>query len=275
MIGVLRDMPVRPSGDRDGRGPVLERDPQRLDGLRGELIALLQQHDLPATWAVADPAIADVSVVNSRAVLVNGKTPGITSLVIIDRLKIRQYQVRVTPAYGRGLTDVTNAINLPGVTARQAGDSLILEGDVDSAEDKRRCNQECPEVFSDRDSLMAYESLSCRDAVEYVKARRGLADAGPETGARVDALVVTDTDLSADPATGRAFFTFASFVRPPGLWRWTARHAEWHPGEWGAEVASFAADAGDAAEGGEQRLAAARPDAGDRVNLGPQVALRA
>ncbi len=31
-----------------------------------------------------------------------------------------------------------------------------------------------------------------------------------------------------------------------GLWRWTARHAEWHPGEWGAEVASFAVDAGDA-----------------------------
>jgi glyoxylase-like metal-dependent hydrolase (beta-lactamase superfamily II) len=25
-----------------------------------------------------------------------------------------------------------------------------------------------------------------------------------------------------------------------GLWRWTARHPEWHPGEWGAEVASFA-----------------------------------
>ena len=32
----------------------------------------------------------------------------------------------------------------------------------------------------------------------------------------------------------------------PGLWRWTARHEEWHPGEWGAEVASFAVDAGDA-----------------------------
>ena len=25
-----------------------------------------------------------------------------------------------------------------------------------------------------------------------------------------------------------------------GLWRWTARHPEWHPGEFGAEVASFA-----------------------------------
>jgi hypothetical protein len=29
-----------------------------------------------------------------------------------------------------------------------------------------------------------------------------------------------------------------------GLWRWTARHGQWHPGEWGAKVASFALDAG-------------------------------
>lgn len=36
------------------------------------------------------------------------------------------------------------------------------------ADDKRRCTMECPDVFSDRDSLMAYESLSCPDAVEFV-----------------------------------------------------------------------------------------------------------
>jgi hypothetical protein len=35
-----------------------------------------------------------------------------------------------------------------------------------------------------------------------------------------------------------------------GLWRWTARHPEWHPGEFGAEVASFAADADDGRGGG-------------------------
>lgn len=34
--------------------------------------------------------------------------------------------------------------------------------------DRSRCETECPDVFSDRDSLMAYESLSCSDAVEYV-----------------------------------------------------------------------------------------------------------
>ncbi len=31
----------------------------------------------------------------------------------------------------------------------------------------------------------------------------------------------------------------------PGLWRWARRHPDWHPGEFGAEVVSFAAQAGD------------------------------
>ena len=35
-------------------------------------------------------------------------------------------------------------------------------------EDRMRCETECPDVFSDRDSLMAFESLSCKNAVEYV-----------------------------------------------------------------------------------------------------------
>ena len=29
----------------------------------------------------------------------------------------------------------------------------------------------------------------------------------------------------------------------PGLWHWTARHPEWHPGEFGAEVGSYALEA--------------------------------
>ena len=36
-------------------------------------------------------------------------------------------------------------------------------------QDGARCRAECPDVFSDRDSLMAYESLSCKDAVEYIE----------------------------------------------------------------------------------------------------------
>jgi len=31
-----------------------------------------------------------------------------------------------------------------------------------------RCRTECPEVFSDEDSLRGFESLSCKDTLEYV-----------------------------------------------------------------------------------------------------------
>ena len=38
----------------------------------------------------------------------------------------------------------------------------------DTPADGARCRLECPQVFSDPDSLMAFESLSCPEAVEYV-----------------------------------------------------------------------------------------------------------
>ena len=34
--------------------------------------------------------------------------------------------------------------------------------------DRNRCLAECPDVFSDSDSLMAYESLTCDDAIEFI-----------------------------------------------------------------------------------------------------------
>ncbi len=35
----------------------------------------------------------------------------------------------------------------------------------------KQCVAECPDVFEDRDSLMAYESLTCTNAVEYIDGR--------------------------------------------------------------------------------------------------------
>jgi hypothetical protein len=34
--------------------------------------------------------------------------------------------------------------------------------------DRKQCQVECPDVFSDKDSLMAFESLSCTNAVEFI-----------------------------------------------------------------------------------------------------------
>jgi hypothetical protein len=45
--------------------------------------------------------------------------------------------------------------------------------------DRVRCENECPGVFSDRDSLLAFESLSCQNAVEFVD---GMQTKSADTG---------------------------------------------------------------------------------------------
>jgi Flp pilus assembly secretin CpaC len=106
-------------------------------------VVLVAPDDLQ-TVAVADPNIADVVVINSRAVLVNGKAPGATSLVIVDK-KIRQYHVQVVPAPGDKPSDlvgsVATAINLPDVQVRAVRGAIVLDGQVTSAEEKRMAEE--------------------------------------------------------------------------------------------------------------------------------------
>lgn len=125
--------PLRPAR------PVTNSDrlPNQLEVSTGTFVVLLTTSDL-STVAVADPSVADVAIVNSRSVLVNGKTPGVTSLVIVDKNRIRQYQVRVSPGQGTRPADVAAAIGLPGVGVRPLRDALVLEGEVDSVEEERR-----------------------------------------------------------------------------------------------------------------------------------------
>lgn len=51
---------------------------------------------------------------------------------------------------------------------------------------REACLAECPGVFADRDSLMAFESLSCPDTVEYVEgpSRRPPGSPVPAAAAR-------------------------------------------------------------------------------------------
>lgn len=106
----------------------------------GTFVVLLTTSDLD-TVAVAEPNTADVAVVNSRAVLVNGKTPGVTSLVVVDKFRIRQYQVRVVAAPGSLPRDIAAQIGLSGVGVRQVRDAIVLEGEVANAEEARRATE--------------------------------------------------------------------------------------------------------------------------------------
>jgi pilus assembly protein CpaC len=119
----------------------LSKLPNQITVASSTYIVLMANTDLQ-TVAVADPAIADVSVVNARAVLVNGKSAGTTTLVIVDKVgKIRQYDVKVTPAPGARPEDIENAIGIGGVRVRQLRDTIVLEGQVESSDEVHQAVQ--------------------------------------------------------------------------------------------------------------------------------------
>ena len=124
---------------RNPSAPVTNSDrlPNQIEVAVSTFVVLLTTTDLQ-TVAIADPAIADVAVVNSRSILLNGKASGVTSLVIVDGQKIRQYSVRVTSAPGERPVDVAQAIGMPGVSVRTVKDALVLDGEVASEEEAKR-----------------------------------------------------------------------------------------------------------------------------------------
>jgi Flp pilus assembly secretin CpaC len=136
---------------REPQKPITSSDrlPNQVEVAASTYIVLVTKVDL-ATVAVADPDIADVAVVNARAILVNGKKAGTTTLVVVDRLgTIRQYQVRVVPAPGTRPNDIQDEIGIEGVTVRRVQGSIILEGEVATAEEMKRA-LDIAGIFSDK-----------------------------------------------------------------------------------------------------------------------------
>ncbi len=125
---------------RQPQSPITSSDrlPNQIEVAASTYIVLVTKVDLQ-TVAIADPNIADVTVVNARSLLVNGKAPGVTTLVVVDRLgKIRQYQVRVVSAPGERPNDIAGLIGIEGVSVQQIRDTLILTGEVATAEEMQR-----------------------------------------------------------------------------------------------------------------------------------------
>jgi hypothetical protein len=63
---------------------------------------------------------------------------------------------------------VVNRLMGPKLTGTCAGACQHYVSCKSGKADGSRCRAECPDVFTDRDSLMAFESLNCKNAVEFV-----------------------------------------------------------------------------------------------------------
>ncbi len=88
--------------------------------------------------AVGDESIVDVLALSSNQLLLNGIETGVTSLHVWEEDKQRLYQIRVVPDDGTLARELLALINIATVSAWFIEDHLIIEGRVETLEEKNR-----------------------------------------------------------------------------------------------------------------------------------------
>lgn len=87
--------------------------------------------------AVTNPKIADINIINKRAINIIALTPGSTSLTVwtVDGMR-QEFIVNVSPADSGTARMIEKAIALPHVTVQKVGDRILLRGTVQNQYEK-------------------------------------------------------------------------------------------------------------------------------------------
>jgi pilus assembly protein CpaC len=110
----------------------------------GELLIIPRGESLllpvfePKRVAVTDPTIADVVVVNTEQVLINGINVGTTSLQIWEEKGVAYYRVRVVPNPDALVAELRKQLGLPEVKINILNDKVILDGSIDDESQRER-----------------------------------------------------------------------------------------------------------------------------------------
>ncbi|MNR89088.1 Type II secretion system protein D precursor [compost metagenome] len=91
--------------------------------------------------SITNPAIADVAVVSKRDVLINGKQPGTTTLIVWTQKGRYSYDVLVRADANLLRSTLERALKVKGLTVEITGDSVILIGKVNTTSQIKMAEQ--------------------------------------------------------------------------------------------------------------------------------------
>jgi pilus assembly protein CpaC len=101
--------------------------------------ALVQTAAEIARFSVADPEIANATVVSNREVLVDARTPGTTTLLIWDRQeRVELISIVITPDIGPIQRQIEMLFPNVPVTLSAAGNAIIVSGTIRDPSEARR-----------------------------------------------------------------------------------------------------------------------------------------
>ncbi len=103
--------------------------------------AVVVESDVPfAELSIANPAIADISSLSDRTIYVLGKSPGLTTLTLLDATGklITNVEVRVSPDLSEFKERLKQILPNERIDVRSANDGIVMSGTVSSAQRLQR-----------------------------------------------------------------------------------------------------------------------------------------
>lgn len=103
--------------------------------------AVVVESEVPfAELSIANPAIADISSLSDRTIYVLGKSPGLTTLTLLDETGklITNVEVRVAPDLSEFKERLKQILPSETIEVRTANDGIVLSGTVSSAQRLQR-----------------------------------------------------------------------------------------------------------------------------------------
>ncbi len=212
---VVSHLASKPSvANRPQPSPFADTAPS--DGSSGQLAVdvgrshVIRVPDEITKVSITDPKTADVAVLSGHEVLVNGKRPGITSLIVWTRKGHRNYDVMVNVDTGllqRTIAFVTGAHD---IVVERVGDSIILAGKVANTSEIARA-QKVAEGFAPKviNLLQAAAVQQVEVDVDVIETEKtGGLNAGMHWGS-------AHTSPNGDTSFNPDYLTFGETGGPP------------------------------------------------------------
>jgi pilus assembly protein CpaC len=169
--------------------------------------AVVVESEVPfAELSIANPSIADISSLSDRTIYVLGKTPGTTTLTILDGngQLITNVDVRVAPDLSEFKERLRQILPEEKIEVRTANDGIVLSGTVSSTIRMQRAldlaNRYAPERVSNLMTVGGVQQVMLK--VRFAEMQRSVSkslQASLATGGSV-----LDGDLGLEVGTGNA-----------------------------------------------------------------------
>ncbi len=191
--------------------------------------AVVVESDVPfAELSIANPAIADISSLSDRTIYVLGKSPGLTTLTLLDATGklITNVDVRVAPDLSEFKERLKQILPNEKIDVRSANDGIVMSGTVSSTQRLQRAldlaERYAPERVSNLMVVGGVQQVMLK--VRFAEMQRTVAKSLSSSVAisGSNGLIETGTWLLGDNAISNPATTFKPGVEGGGVFRFDA-----------------------------------------------------